>query len=278
MIWPLQNTDTAKRLERAFRNRNIDFQLPGFCDHPNFLKTEQQNPRFLEAYAQYIEARPYAEDYLGDARRKIEIVAEAVRAAVAEDGRVGACVDASGMLGRMLDRLGVWNYIAKACLTITFPEKSRLPQTYFYGVDLHKTTAPHAIVVAPPFVCVDVTAKYQAFEENQAAHIPNKVLLEEFVPATWSEKEIAAPEVAEIAAFSGLTLSSYLRREHGNMLEVAQALPARQRPATNPEQAMLKYIIVAVGGVIEPLEGVVGYKPCNRTALQIFNEDVLPRL
>ncbi len=52
-------------------------------------------------------------------------------------------------------------------------------------------------------------------------------------------------------------------------------------PGVEPDaeaRATLKYVIVAVGGFVEQLEGVVGYKPCGRTALQIFNEDVVPKL
>jgi hypothetical protein len=39
---------------------------------------------------------------------------------------------------------------------------------------------------------------------------------------------------------------------------------------------MLKYVVVAVGGTIEPLEEITGYKPSERTALQIFEQDIAP--
>lgn len=56
MPWPLSNDQECRRLEHAFANRNIPFDAPGFYDHPNFLAQEQKDPRFLELYAQYVEA------------------------------------------------------------------------------------------------------------------------------------------------------------------------------------------------------------------------------
>lgn len=278
MNWTLSNPEATRKLERAFRNRGIDFSAPGFCDHPNFLRAEQENPRFLEAYAQYVEARQYSDEYLADARRKIEVAAEAVRAAIAADGRLGACVDACGMLGRMLDRLGVWNYVAKSSLTVHYPASSGLADSYFYAVDERETAAPHAIVVAPPFYVVDVTAKYQAYDGTHAEYLQDKILMDRYLPGEWGLNDLLAPEVALVARTHGMSLRYYVDNYHGHMLEVAEKLPARRLAAESPDRSTLDYIIVAVGGMIEPLEGVVGYRPCNRTALEIFNEDVLPAL
>ncbi|EED41098.1 hypothetical protein SSKA14_4122 [Stenotrophomonas sp. SKA14] len=40
----------------------------------------------------------------------------------------------------------------------------------------------------------------------------------------------------------------------------------------------LRYVIVAIGGTVEPLEEITGYKPSGRTAQEIFDQDVLPKL
>src|ERR1700733_8321462 len=132
--WRLSNRSDQRKLERMFKNRSIDSSKPAFCDSAAFLRMERADPRFLETYARYVEAQTYEEEYLLDARRKIDVVAEAVRACVAKDGRMGACVDASGMVGRMLDRLEVWNYVAKATLTITFGTSEHEPE-YFWVLD-----------------------------------------------------------------------------------------------------------------------------------------------
>lgn len=67
--------------------RNIPFDAPGFYDHPNFLTQEQKDPRFLELYARYVEARQYGDSYLADAAAKIDIAANALASAVKADGR-----------------------------------------------------------------------------------------------------------------------------------------------------------------------------------------------
>jgi len=256
--WSLSNSAKAQRLERAFSNRDIDFRTQGFCDHPNFLRAEASDPRFLESYAEYVEVRPYTTDYLEDARCKITVAAEAVRLAVAKDGRLGACVDVASMLGRMLDRLGVWNYNAKTCLTIHYPDHMDVPDTYFYGVDTNQFTAPHAIIVAPPFCVVDVSAKYQPFRHpRQSTCIPERVLQEQFISARWNYSDIASPEVQALVQFRGGHIERYLRSEYGSMYEVAAKLPARMIEPASSDSAALKYVIVAVGGVIEPLEGVL---------------------
>lgn len=57
------------------------------------------------------------------------------------------------------------------------------------------------------------------------------------------------------------------------MFEIMRALPPRSVGVGKTE---LKYVITAVCGTIEPLEGITGYKPCGRTAIEIFNEDIRP--
>lgn len=85
---------------KIFSDRGISFTAPGFYDDPDFLGQERQDSRFLEIYARYVEARCYDDAYLADAATKIDIAARALEASIQADGRLGACVDASGMLGR----------------------------------------------------------------------------------------------------------------------------------------------------------------------------------
>ncbi len=273
MLWPLSNQQECRRLERAFSNRNIPFGEPGFYDHPTFLTQEQQDPRFLELYARYIEARPYEDGYLADVAAKIGIAANAMVAAIKADGRLGACVDASGMLGRMLDRLGVWNYVAKATLTITFPARSGISDRYFWSFDDGSFAAPHAIVVAPPFGVVDVTIRHQVYEGSEGDYLPPLVLARDWTSAKWTPEDLANPEIRETLRMQGITFDAFLQRQNPSMGDVMRALPPRQIKSGD---TMLKYVVVAVGGTIEPLEEITGYKPSERTALQIFEQDIAP--
>ena len=90
-IWKLSDPSSFKQITRAYANRHIDFEEPGFFDSPQFLAAESLDPRFLVTYARFVEAKSYSADYLIDARRKIAIASEILRRLVFEDGRLG-CV------------------------------------------------------------------------------------------------------------------------------------------------------------------------------------------
>jgi len=275
MPWVLSNQKEQARLEREFSRLRIPYDSPGFCDHPAFLAAERDDARFLELYAKYIEVRRYEESYLSDAAIKIRLAANALEVAIGDDGRLGACVDASAMLGRMLDRLGVWNYVAKSTLTITFPKNSGRTPRYFWSFDEGEFAAPHAIVVAPPFGVVDITVRHQAYDANQGDYLPRVVTADSWNEVNWEAKDLANPEILATLEMRGISFRDFLRHRNPSMAEVMKHLPPRQ---ISHEDTKLKYVVVAVGGAIEPLEGVVGYKPCGRTALEIFEQDVKPKL
>jgi len=263
--WSLSDPQAQKQLERAFRNRSIDFAKPGFCDDEPFLKAERRDARFLENYARYVEARHYDDTNLSTARPKIEIVSEAVRSAVASDGGTGACIHASGMVARMLDRLNIWNYVAKATLTISFETTDRETQ-YFWVLDEGNFVASHAIVVAPPFGIVDVTVKHQPYPSNVAALVPDIVVADQFEQTTWSTDDLASPDRQLAVRAMGIRFEDYLNSTEPQMLEVMSALPAR---LVRTGSAELKYVPVAIGGFVEQPAVLTGYQPCGRTAIDI---------
>ncbi|MEM4988468.1 hypothetical protein V8G57_13810 [Collimonas sp. H4R21] len=274
MSWKPSNSQEQRRLEQKFSSLGIPFDTPGFYDHPAFLEAEHKDPRFLEMYARYVEARMYSGSYIANAAPKITAAATALEAAVAADGRLGACVDASGMLGRMLDRLGVWNYVAKSTLTITFPRASALHPRYFWAVDAGDFIAPHAIVVAPPFGVVDVTVRHQHYDAGQAAHIPSPILANEWGSAKWTPEDLANTEVLTWLHAKRIPFLTFLRNNYLSMTEVMQVLPVRN---IKINETTLKYVTIAVGMTNEPLEEITGYKPKGRTALQIFEQDIQPQ-
>jgi len=269
----LSNRENEQKLEKLFRDDGVDFSLPGFYDEPNFLKNENHNPRYLENYAHYVEARAYDSEYLTTAREKINIAVKILFAEVKRDGRLGACIDVSGMLGRMLDRLGIWNYVATTTMTIDFPASAGRPSEYFWNFDEGPFTAAHAIVVAPPFYVVDVTAALQAYTRPVHNFIQNYVISEIFNSASWQPEDLMNHKMLRHIPLQYGTFKNFLVKTNSAMLSVMKVLPAR---SVSLGETSLKYVIVAVGGTIEPLEGVVGYKPCGRTALTIFEKDIRP--
>lgn len=273
MVWNFSNESKAKKLQSNFAKLGIDCEEPGFCDSEAFLRAEWSNPKIMENYAKYIEARAYSEAYLEDAAKKITHVAETVRRAIAADGRKGACVDASGMLGRMLDKLGIWNYVAKSTLTITYPADARIPNSHFWALDEGESEAPHAIVIAPPFGIIDVTVRYQQYSGRDTDYLPNSVVADQVQLVSWEPGDIANDELRGHLARLRIPFSEFMKRNQPHILAVMKDLPPRQVEING---TLLKYVIVAIGGAQEQLEGINGYRPSGRTAMEIFQTEVTP--
>lgn len=276
--WPLTNTLTQQYLNTWFGGRGIDTSTPCVQDTPSFLRAEEKDRNAMNLVARLVESRTYTPDELQQAERKILVAAEAVANRVARDGRNGLCVLASGLLSRMLDELGVWNYTAKSNLTIHFPPSVSPEPRYFYSINERQFVAPHAIVVAPPFTVVDTTVKYQMYDNEAMAHwLPPMVVGKEFRPYQVTPSELVSPEIQEILRLRRLTVEQHLLREQSTMLELMKQLPSREVAL---DGGRLGYAIVAVGGYQERLCDL-NVQNCSidgLTPMQIFEHDVLPRL
>src|SRR5690242_9743445 len=98
-------------LTAFFNDLGLAAPRPGFYDAPEFIAQEQQDPRMLELYAAYVEARPYDATYLANATALVHRLASFMAERLQRDGRLGACADASGVALRILEREGVWAYM-----------------------------------------------------------------------------------------------------------------------------------------------------------------------
>lgn len=276
--WPLTNRSTQQQLETWFAQRGIDPSMPGVHDTAGFLRAEAQDPKALNQVAHLVEARNYTADELQRAAHKILVAAEAVADRIARDGRHGLCVVASGVLSRMLDELGVWNYTAKSNLSIHFPRAVSAEPRYFYSIDENHFVAPHAIVVAPPFTVVDVTVRHQMYDKAAMSQwLPMMVATKEFRPYRVTPTELVSPEVRANLQRHGMTVERYLAREKSTMLDLMKQLPSREATL---DGGRLGYGIVAVGGYQEGLRDLSGQN-CSidgLTPMDIFEKDVLPKI
>ncbi|AEI83123.1 hypothetical protein CNE_BB2p03280 (plasmid) [Cupriavidus necator N-1] len=277
-LWPLSNASTQQGLDAWFVQRGIDPSRPRLHDTPEFLRAEAQDPKALNMVARLVETRSYTADELQQAERKILVAAEAVADRVARDGRHGLCVVASGVLSRILDELGVWNYTAKSNLAIHFPLSVSVTPRYFYSIDQRQFVAPHAIVVAPPFTVVDVTVRHQMYDKDaMAQYLPVMAATKEFRPYRVTPTELVSPESRAILRRQGMPVETYLARERSAMLELMKQLPSRE---VTLDGGRLGYGLVAVGGYQERLHELHG-KNCSINGLmpmEIFEQDVLPKL
>jgi hypothetical protein len=277
-VWPLSSPAVQTELEDWFASRKIDCRAPGFHDSPEFLKEERKSADILNRVARLVEARAYTAEYLEEAGRKIRIAADAVASQVKKDSRLGLCVVASGVLSRMLDHLGVWNYTAKSNLAIHFPSAvSRTPR-FFYSLDQGHFSAAHAIVVAPPFTVIDITLGRQPYDTSAIRRwVPDMVLSSEFEPYEATPEDLMSPELRLFMQSRGQSGSEFLATQKPTMIELMRQLPGRK---VSRSSGHLDYGIVAVGGYTERLEemplqgcGINGLTP-----LEIFTRFVFPKL
>lgn len=275
--WPLTNLKTQVALEKEFSKLGIDYSKPGFHDSKPFLLAEAKEDSFIDRYAAYVEAREYSEEELMEAQRKIEIASAVVSEAVEQGGQNGLCVVASGVLSRILDELGVWNYCAKSTLSITFPPAASVDRQFFYAIDYGQFTAPHAFVVAPPFVVVDTTLRAQDYAEksmNQA--LPAMVAQRKFVPYQWKDEDIAAPRVMSYLNAQRTSVRRHLELQNPQMIKIMRSIPGRR---VEYPGGTLDYVVTGIGGYSERLADLTHHTNLNGlSATKLFQDGVLPRL
>jgi hypothetical protein len=108
----------AKELEEQFDRLGINFSRPGFFDTPQFLARERADRRFLESYAEWVLSRPRSADEHAKVREVVPRLADIVNARLRRHNWIGGCVAVTGMVSRMLDRMGIWNVTFKGSATI----------------------------------------------------------------------------------------------------------------------------------------------------------------
>ncbi|ELX11329.1 hypothetical protein Jab_2c34470 [Janthinobacterium sp. HH01] len=277
--WPLSDQKEQAQLEAWFSAKGIDFNKPGIHDQRAFLKAEQVNPRVLEFVSRYVEARKYSDDELLDASRKIRIASEAVSAALERDGGLGKCIVAASSLSRMLDELGIWNYTAKANVSVHFPSDIRQSSRHFYSMDITRFEAPHAIVVAPPFAIIDPSIKFQAYDTPEMrASIPGLVISDEMRPYRPLYRNMISPELRALRRLGDdeRQLELFIKTNSLHMLDLMAQLPPRQTHFG--KDGCLEYAIVAIGGYPEKLHDLVHPNTLldGLSPLEIFKRDVQP--
>jgi hypothetical protein len=166
---------------------NLDTSRPGFYDDPAFLAAEKQDPRLLEAYGSHIDQLQLDDGYLAYARARVRETAAFLVDRLWMDPRRGACVDVSLVLGRFLERQGVWNYGVRGAVAISFPPKSRLRP---YHMRRRGDVPGHVWLRAPPFRVVDLTIALQDYSNGEERHL-QKFIIEESARA-------GAPIVADL--------------------------------------------------------------------------------
>lgn len=267
--------DDADSLEQEFSRLGIPTNSPGFYDHPSFLEREKSQSDFLELYASFVEKRHYDPDYLEYSRGVIAKSAEILHKELAQDGRLGACIDTSMVLSRILEREGVWNYCAKGSLTLEFPSQNAIPNLYLWPVNKGEFQAAHAWLVAPPFLLVDIAVKYQPYMHDVAKYLPNKVVVEEALQSRASEDDLFSPYARAQFQARGVPQGFLIAKVIPHLPRFWSVFPPRMIDAGN---ARIKYTPTGISASDRPLEEITSLVLSGRTGIEIYKDLIQPAL
>ena len=267
--------DDAESLAQEFSRLGISTNSPGFYDHPSFLEREKIQSDFLELYASYVEKRHYELDYLEYSRGVIGKSAEILHKELARDGRLGACIDTSMVLSRILEREGVWNYCAKGALTLEFPSQSGIPNLYLWPVDKGEFQAAHAWLVAPPFLLVDIAIKYQPYKHDVTEYLPNMVIVEEAQQSRPSEDDLFSPYARAHFQKQGVPRGLLVAKVIPRLPRFWSVFPPRKIDMGN---ARIKYTPTGISASDRPLEEITSLMLSGKTGIEIYRDLIQPEL
>lgn len=267
--------ESIQQVITDFKNNNIDSSTIGFYDDPNFLKIEQKKPEYLNNYARYVQDKEYSEEYLNKTRQVIPIIAEKLQKELIRDGRQGACIDLSMLLSKILEKEGIWNYIVKGSLTISFPEKSGIEKQFFWAIDQGDFAAGHSWVVAPPFKVIDLAIKQQGSNFNQLEYIPELIISESIETEIAQVEDIVSPLVRQYFQSQGVNSKDILPIVNPILKKVLSTFKPVNVEFKN---TTFKYITVAIAAPDCPLEEMVGISSEGMSAIKIYKDLVKPYL
>lgn len=261
----------VERLKQLFDRLGVSYETPGFYDHPSFIEAETNDSSFLENYADYVGAQVYPDDYLERARSVIIDVARFLDAELAREGRLGACVDISMTLSRILEKEGIWNYIAVGGLRIEFSATVGLSPTRFEPImaSTNPAVAGHVWLCAPPYHVVDIAVGYQPYSRGEAQHIDHPIIVENVEAASYTLEDLMESDaVRETSESLGRTpiLDDLYRMVPGLRERIAKYGPfsVRQQDAT------FSYFPIRVSAPDSPLEQARNLTLSGRGPLELY--------
>lgn len=240
--------------EAIFRKLGIDYSRPGFYDTPEFKAVEKKDPAFIAAYGEYVDSLDYSEDYLETSRREAVEAASFLFGELVKDGRRGACIDASGVLQRILDRQGIWNYFVGGGVRIQFPASSGIRNEYFWPIVHPDNPAKtgHAWLHVPPFKVVDITLPVQGYSRNIAEHFEGFIAVDDSVPSVAEAGDLYETEVIEMYRKNHGTLPT-LDNLHPQQRQFMSVFPAFE---VTYGRLKLKYIPMHISAMDSDLENM----------------------
>lgn len=204
----------------------VRLEAPGCYRSVVFRELWAKYPEVLELYARHVEERPQAAAYQERCLRQIPVLARWFSQELVADGRLGLCALVSALMSRLLDELGIWNYIVAGGCVITFIPADIRPR-YFYVFDMQAVEVPHAWVVAPPFWVIDLTLRQQRYPGDEGGRIPAAVLSRRAQPEAVVPEEVCAPALLHGLMLRGIPKERVLRQVFPEFWRFHRFFPAR---------------------------------------------------
>jgi hypothetical protein len=259
---------------KEFTAMGLSLDVPGFYDAPAFVEALHANPELLEHYAKYVAGRSYSPEYLERAERIIRQVGEIYHRELVRDGRLGACIDLSMVLSRVLDRLGVWNYVVKGALTTVYPPESGKPNGYYWPFDHSPAQAGHAWIFAPPFSVIDITLGQQPYEPSDREYFPDVVYAKGF-----SDVEVGIDDLCSLSIQLEMADQGQPIWNEGffeSRPELARFLREFKPTVVEHRGAEHRFIPVDVGASEWPLEEITALELNGRLGHEIYEREIKP--
>ena len=268
-------TESFKKIREDFLQRNIPIERPGFYDHPKFMAVEKIYPEYLNNYARFVHYRQRSKDYDQLVKKKALIIAKIFHEKLKLNGRLGACIDISGLISRALEEEGIFNFVVKGSLTIDFPKKSKITRKYFWSVASGEFTAAHAWVVAPPLYVIDASVQLQPYSDDEAKHLPNLICSEAPKGPKGTLEDVVAPEVRAYALRMGIPATRVLDRVSPGTSAFMNIFPARVEVYEN---TTLKFVPVAVTAPDLPFKEMEAMNFNGKTGYEVYKEEIIEQL
>ncbi len=207
-------------------NVGFRFDVPGCYRTPAFQKLLDRQPEVLWLYARHVEAQVHSVAYTRHVRQVIPRLTRWLQAELVADGRPGRCVQASTLLSRLLEELGIWSYIVTGGCVISFVPADVRPRI-FYLFDLKPVEVPHAWVVAPPFDVIDLTLRQQRYAGSVRRRIPAMVLSCRAPRIAVDPEDVCTPALLQGLQLRGWARQELLRQAFPQFWHFLQQFPAR---------------------------------------------------
>ena len=264
------------RIDAQFKDMGVDTSSLGFYDQQAFLDQEAKNPKLLEAYGRWVALRPRSDAYEKHAKAVVPKVAQLIGNAFSEDGFQGSCIAGAGMISRILDRLGVWNYgiMGSATFEVGSPRIWRGLATVDHR-DFPNAVLGHAWVSAPPYVVVDATVLLQRWGDDPIVKYLPPVLVSENPRRTSPSVDdvVSASKREEYFRAEGRADGQLHFRLEPNLVRFGTLFPASEIQAVNLKA---RYVPTAISMTDVPLEQINVEGKVGRSGAAIWKDVIAP--